>query len=39
MFDWTLVNFLWLFVAGFCVGFGWTLAVAIIEELRRDRNP
>lgn len=33
MFEWNLLNLLWLLVAGFFLGFGWALGVRLCSKL------
>ena len=38
MFDWNILNFLWLLVAGFCLGFGWAVGVWLWTRLSSPRQ-
>lgn len=33
MFDWSLLNFLWLILAGFCFGFGWKVGHWLADKI------
>lgn len=33
MFDWNILSFLWLIVAGACLGFGWAVGSWVKAKL------
>ena len=38
MFEWSLLNFVWLIVAALCAGFGWVAGAWIFEKSSKERH-